>query len=75
VWSANHKLRQAHLDNARLRYELSELRRETGYLEITDPQTLQAIAVPCLEELTWRWRIHVPNNHLAFQFLEWDWNP
>jgi hypothetical protein len=71
VWSANHKLRQAHLDNARLRYELSELRRETGYLEVTDPQTLHVISLPCLEELTWRWRIHVPDNHLE---LYWGFN-
>jgi hypothetical protein len=71
VWSANHKLRQAHLDNARLRYELSELRRETGYLEVTDPQTLHVIALPSLEELTWRWRIYVPNAHLA---LHWGFD-
>jgi hypothetical protein len=71
VWSTNHKLRQAYLDNARLRYERTELRRETGYLEVTDPQTLHAIALPCLEELTWRWRIYVPNAHLA---LHWGFD-
>lgn len=71
VWSANLKLRQVHLDNARLRYELSELRRETGYLEVSDPQTLHVVALPCVEDLTWRWRIYVPNNHLE---LHWGFD-
>lgn len=61
AWSANHRLRHANVENARLRYELSELRRETGYLEVTDPQQLHAVALPSLEDLTWQWRIYVPN--------------
>lgn len=65
LWSANHKFRQAHLDNARLRRERSELRRETGYLSVTDPQALHAIAISCSEELTWRWWSYVPNADLA----------
>ncbi len=65
IWSANLKRRQTNLENARLRHEIAELRRETGYLEVADSRKLYAVVLPCLDDLTWRWRVYVPADHFA----------
>ena len=71
LWSENHKLRQANLDNARLRHELSELRREIGYIDVADTGKIHAIARPSPENLTWRWRIYLPHSNFE---LHWGFN-
>ena len=40
--------------------ELVKLRNETGYLKIEDETLFQAIAIPCEEPLTWKWRAYLP---------------
>jgi hypothetical protein len=40
--------------------ELSKLRREAGYLKVEDESLFHAIAVPCDEPLTWKWRVYLP---------------
>ncbi len=71
LWSTGRSLRQANLENLRLEYELSELRREVGYIDVTDTGKIHAIARPSLEDLTWRWRIYVPHNDFE---LHWGFN-
>lgn len=36
------------------------LRKETGRLVVKAPAKLNIVAVPTYEDLTWRWRVHVP---------------
>lgn len=43
------------------REENTALRKEVGYLVVDDPDKISLVAVPTLDELTWRWRIHVPD--------------
>ena len=43
-----------------LREENAELRMEVGRLVVTDVNKVNAVAVPTYQDLTWRWRIHVP---------------
>lgn len=40
--------------------ELRRLRAETGQLAIDDPQKAYAIAIPMVDDDTWRWRIYLP---------------
>ena len=40
--------------------ELVKLRNEAGYLKIEDETLFQAIAIPCEEPLTWKWRAYLP---------------
>jgi hypothetical protein len=47
-------------ENRRLRRANEELQTELGLLVVGDPNKLHAIAVETHEELTWRWRLHVP---------------
>jgi hypothetical protein len=58
-------------ENLRLQAELSALRREMGYLEVTDSQKIHAMALASLEDLTWRWRLHVPDSG---HVLHWGFN-
>ena len=44
----------------RLHDENVALRKETGRLVVKDPTKLNVVAVPTFEDLTWRWRVHVP---------------
>jgi len=44
----------------RLHDENVALRKETGRLVVKDPAKLNVVAVPTYEDLTWRWRVHVP---------------
>ncbi len=62
LWNTNRKLRQARHENTRLKFEVSEFRRDLGYLEIGDESKIHAIALPTVEDLTWRWRIYSPRN-------------
>jgi len=54
-------------ENRRLNEKLNESHRiikkqqaELGELVITDPNKLNAVAIPGYEVTTWRWRLHVP---------------
>ena len=67
LWSTNRELTRVRQENDRLKHEVSKFRREMGHLEITDDKKIHAIALPSLEDLTWRWRIYVP------QSLELHW--
>ena len=49
----SYRLKQLHEENL-------ALRKETGRLVIKDPAKLNVVAVPTFEDLTWRWRVHVP---------------
>lgn len=40
--------------------ELARLRTEAGYLKIEDETLFQAIAIPCEDPLTWKWRCYLP---------------
>lgn len=42
------------------REENTALRKEVGYLVVEDPNKLNLVAVKTLDDLTWRWRVHVP---------------
>jgi len=41
---------------------IEKLQVQVGELVITDPNKLHAVAIPSYEDLTWRWRLHVPDN-------------
>ena len=45
-----------------LRQEVRRLRDEVGYLSISDPTKLHAIQVDTSEELTWKWRLWIPED-------------
>lgn len=47
-------------ENSRLRQTNQKLQAELGHLVVGDPTRLHAVAVDTHEELTWRWRLHVP---------------
>lgn len=49
----SYRLKQLHEENV-------ALRKETGRLVVKDPAKLNIVAVPTYEDLTWRWRVHVP---------------
>jgi hypothetical protein len=40
--------------------EIEHLRNAAGYLTITNPQQVHAIEIPQLDDLTYRWRVHLP---------------
>jgi hypothetical protein len=44
----------------RLRQANEQFQAELGFVVVTDPNKLHAIAVETHEDLTWRWRLHVP---------------
>ncbi|WDI41267.1 hypothetical protein [Bremerella sp. P1] len=45
---------------ATMEAELTQLRKETGYLEITDEKLVHVVAAPTHEDLVWRWKVYVP---------------
>ncbi len=47
---------------AAMEAELTELRKETGYLEITDEKLVHVVAAPTHEDLVWRWKVFVPKD-------------
>ena len=49
----SYRLKQLHEENV-------AQRKETGRLVVKDPTKLNVVAVPTFEDLTWRWRVHVP---------------
>ena len=56
-----------------LREQLRMLRSETGRLFVQDDSKLQAIQRKVYDDLTWRWRVHVPlgkNYRLKWKFNE-----
>ena len=69
-WSTYRNLTMSRIENARLKYDLSSLRRETGYLKITDENKIHAIGLPSLDNLTWRWRIYIPRKRSDLE-LHW----
>ena len=42
------------------REEVGRMATELGRLTISDPNTLNVVALPTYEDMTWRWRVHVP---------------
>ena len=44
-----------------VREENTALRKEVGYLIVEDPNKLNVVAVKTLDDMTWRWRVHVPD--------------
>ena len=51
-----HTTRQLHQANQ----ELRQLRTEVGSLTIDDSTQVYAVAIPCNEPLTWKWRVYLP---------------
>jgi hypothetical protein len=47
-----------------LREEVRGLRNEVGRISVDDPTKLHAIRVDTADELTWKWRIWVPENRV-----------
>src|SRR5437764_525877 len=43
-----------------LRRENSLLRAEAGHLTVEDPQKAAVPSIRTLDELTWRWKVHLP---------------
>lgn len=58
VLAASHLLTSSQLYTAN--QELAKLRRETGYLDVTDPTKVHVVSIPVMDQLTWRWRVFVP---------------
>jgi hypothetical protein len=66
VWLSKQQADKNHLlqeENASLR---AKLRGELGELEISDSDRdkLQAIAIPTIEPMTWKWRLYIPPGRL-----------
>src|SRR5205085_1203153 len=40
--------------------ENQQLRREAGYLEVTDKERIHALQVPTVENMLWKWKVHLP---------------
>src|SRR5687767_718661 len=40
--------------------EIQQLRSEAGYLEVTDKQRIYALQVPTVENMLWKWKVHLP---------------
>jgi hypothetical protein len=40
--------------------ELQKLRQEVAYLDVADPSRIQAVQVPVVESMTWKWKLHLP---------------
>ena len=47
----------------RAEHEAASLRNELGYLTISDPDQIHALALPTFEGMQWRWRIHLPSGN------------
>ncbi len=58
ILSASHLLTSLQLRTAR--QELNSLRNDAGWLEVADPKSINVIAIPSYEHLTFRWRVHLP---------------
>jgi len=43
------------------REEVGRMATELGRLTILNPNTLNVLALPTFEDMTWRWRVHVPS--------------
>jgi hypothetical protein len=43
-----------------LEVEVDRLRKEAGFLSISDPDKVHVIAVPRTDPMTWRWRVYLP---------------
>ncbi|QDU76116.1 Cell division protein FtsL [Bremerella volcania] len=46
---------------ATMEAELAKLRKEAGYLEISDESLVHVVAAPTHEDLVWRWKVFVPD--------------
>ncbi|HVX11487.1 MAG TPA: hypothetical protein VHC22_09920 [Pirellulales bacterium] len=47
----------------KVREENAQMRKELGYLVVSDPTKVNVVAVPTYEDMLWRWRIYVPQGH------------
>src|SRR5687767_8697943 len=47
-----------------LRVEVRRLRDETGVLSVDDPTKIHAIQVQTENDLTWKWRVWIPENRI-----------
>src|SRR5579862_9062536 len=52
--------------------ENKKLRDELGELTIVDAAKVNVIAVPTIDEHTWRWRIYLPIGHFVIRYSEFD---
>lgn len=55
---------------ATMEAELDELRKEAGYLEITDESKVHVVATPTHEDLVWRWKVFVPEGVTLDSYME-----
>jgi len=59
--TAIRRVQQVTAINLRLAQENKKLRVEAGYLEVEDPSKVAVLQLPQLDELTWRWKVYLPN--------------
>jgi hypothetical protein len=66
------RVREVTADNLRLAKENEKLRVEAGYLEVEDPTKVAVLQLPQLDELTWRWKVYLPNGrwHARYRLRE-----
>lgn len=55
---------------ATMEAELTQLRKEAGYLEITDEKLVHVVAPPTHEDLVWRWKVFVPQGVVMKSHME-----
>lgn len=58
---------------ARVRAENLDVRNQAGLLTVTDPNRVHVMAIPTVEDRTWRWRVYVPQSgifRLCSRFTE-----
>ncbi len=65
------KIVQLRLELDPLRRDLRMLRKSLGQLSIDDESKLHAIAVPTLQDLTWSWRVWIPQGRQVTLHYQW----
>jgi hypothetical protein len=62
---------QLRLEVDPLRRDLRVLRKSLGQLSIDDESKLHALAVPTLQDLTWSWRVWIPEGRQITLHYQW----
>jgi hypothetical protein len=65
------KIAQLRLEVDPLRRDLRMLRKSLGQLSIHDESKVHAIAVPSHDNLTWRWRVWIPQGRQITIHYQW----
>ncbi len=65
------KIVQLRLEVDPLRRDLRILRKAIGQLSIEDESKLHAMAVPTLQDLTWSWRVWIPQGRPVTLHYQW----